>query len=79
MYAFYEYDDTPREKLLFRSDEVDMNEYKIIDAYFESIGKTYSGFRFLGELRGRVYRMNFKLTVDGVENEYMVIHSNFGD
>ncbi len=62
-------------KLLISYDDV-YSEYEAINKYLKSINKEYSNFKFLGELRGIVYRMNFEMTVDGIENEYMIVHNS---
>lgn len=72
-YSLYKLDGNGKDQLLMRTEEP-TDEYKIMTDYFDSIGAKISGYRHLGELRGRVYRKNFKLTVDGVEGEYMVVH-----
>lgn len=73
MYSLYKFVDG-KEELLARYNDV-KTEYEAIRKYFDSINKTCTTFVFLGESRGMVYRVSFHLTVDGITDEYMVIHN----
>lgn len=73
MYSLYEFKE--KGAVLLTKYEDAKNEYEVINKYFKSINKTTENYKFLGELNGMVYRLIFSLTVEGIENEYMVIHN----
>lgn len=73
MYSLYKFEESG--STLLTNDRDAESEYEAIENYLKSINKKGEGFRFLGELSGMVYRMNFKMSVDGIEDEYMIIHN----
>ena len=53
------------------------NEHQAIEQYLKDIGKKADYTRILGESRGMVYGLHFKMSIDGTEKEYMVIVANW--
>jgi hypothetical protein len=51
------------------------NEQEALVEYLKSINAKMEGFQFLGELSGVVYRMSFKMMVNGETNEYYLVQS----
>jgi hypothetical protein len=49
------------------------DEQEALKQYLKSINGTMEDFKFLGELSGMVYRMSFRMTVNGENNEYYLI------
>lgn len=55
------------------------DEHYCINQYLKEIGKKPDYIRVLGELSRMVYRMNFKMSIDNVEKEYVVTVNTMRD
>lgn len=71
MISLYKFDNEGNDVLVGKFDT--QNEQDALNQYLKSVDNEMKDFKFLGELRGTVYRMSFMMTVNGIENEYYLV------